>query len=94
MSLRDLEATNCPACGEYMPMTMSEKRRIHYCDRTPPLDGLPTTVYACPVCGGHGASRWGCWGSESHPHDHAFMRPVHELVRERAAALDEVGWPL
>lgn len=85
----ELHATHCARCGEYMPLTLAGDHRIHGCDRTPPLDGLPTTIYACPVCGGHGASRWGCWGTKERPHEHAYMRPVHELVRERAAALHE-----
>jgi predicted RNA-binding Zn-ribbon protein involved in translation (DUF1610 family) len=71
----------CPNCGIYMPLALNGSQRIHGCDRTPPLDGLPPTIYACPRCGGHGASRWGCWGTKDHPHDHAYMQPVHELVR-------------
>jgi hypothetical protein len=81
----DPNVTHCPHCGCYMPMNLAGTQRLHDCDRTPPLDGLPPTLYACPVCGGHGASRWGCWGSDEHPHEHAYMRPVHELVRELAA---------
>lgn len=73
--------THCPACGAYMPRSLDGSRRVHSCDRTPPLDGLPPNLFACPTCGGHGASRWGCWGTPERPHDHAFMQPIHELVR-------------
>lgn len=72
---------HCPRCGEYMPMRLNGRERVHGCDRTPPSDGLPTTIYACPTCGGHGRSAWGCEGTAENPHPHAYMQPVHELVR-------------
>lgn len=49
---------------------------------TPPLDGLPATIYVCRVCGGHGASRWGCWGRPDLPHDHVYMEPLHEIIAQ------------
>lgn len=73
---------HCKACGEYIPKTLAGDQSQHDCGRTPPLDHLPPTIYVCPVCGGHGRSRWGCWGTAAHPHDHIYMRPVHELVQE------------
>lgn len=79
------DESHCNACGKYIPLTLDETRRVHCCDRTPPLDGLPATIYACPVCAGHGASCWGCWGTIARPHPHTFMRPIHELIRERVA---------
>lgn len=68
-----------------MPLTLSGDKRVHSCDRTAPQDGLPPNLFACPICGGHGAARWGCVGSPQHPHRKTFMRPIHELVRERGA---------
>jgi hypothetical protein len=73
------ERKNCPNCGVYMPLTLDEKRRVHECDRTPPID-LPFGVCACPTCGGYAPFRAGCWGTKAHPHPHAYMRPIHELV--------------
>lgn len=72
----------CRACGCYAPLSLDGNRRVHGCDRTPPADGLPATIYACPICAGHGACAWGCWGTEERPHEHAYMRPIHEIVRE------------
>lgn len=79
---RSDDATHCRACGQYMPLTLAGAARVHDCDRTPPLDGLPPTIYACPTCGGHGASAWGCWGTPERPHPHVYMRPIHTLIRE------------
>lgn len=73
---------HCPACGHYLPMRIDGTGRVdHECDRTPPLDGLPPTIYVCPVCAGHGRCRYGCWGTRANPHAHAYMEPLHELVR-------------
>jgi hypothetical protein len=80
----------CPACGKYMPFTLDGEQRVHDCGRTPPLDGLPIAVCACPICGGHGRYRWGCWGSDEHPHEHAHMRPIHELIRGQNTLLQLV----
>lgn len=75
-----VDAAYCERCGRYMPLTLDGARRVHECERTKPLDDLPFGICACPVCGGYGRSRWGCWGSREHPHEHAFMIPIHELV--------------
>lgn len=77
------EEKNCPSCGHYMPLTLDGTRRVHECERTAPLDGLPFGICACPVCGGYALYRYGCWGSKENPHPHAYMRPIHELVREK-----------
>jgi hypothetical protein len=77
---RDLNGTStCPKCGEYMPLTLDETRRIHHCHRTPPID-LPHGICVCPVCGGYAPFRAGCWGTKEDPHPHAYMRPIHEVV--------------
>lgn len=73
----------CDRCGQYMPMRLSGESRVHGCDRTPPLDGLPPTIYACPVCAGHSLHRYGCIGTQENPHPNAFMKPIHELIREQ-----------
>jgi hypothetical protein len=82
------ERAYCLACGEYMPKTLDGSRCVHECDRTPPLDGLPPNIYACPICGGHAARRYGCWGTEQRPHAHAYMQPVHELARTASQATE------
>lgn len=81
----DVLETHCPACGEYRPMRLNEQGRVHHCDRTPPADGLPTNVCACPTCGGVALHRYGCWGTRENPHPHAYMLPIHELVKRGAA---------
>jgi hypothetical protein len=83
--------THCPRCGCYAPMSLGGERGACGCGRTAPLDGLPPTIYACPVCAGHGRSRWGCWGSLERPHDHAFMEPIHELILGRPQVLASEG---
>lgn len=73
----------CPRCGSYQPMRLNESGRLSCkCDRTPPIGDVPVNVFACPMCGGHGSSRLGCWGSQKYPHKHCYMKPVYELVRE------------
>lgn len=72
----------CPACGQYMPLTIYGDCRVHDCDRTPPVGDVVPNIYVCPECGGHGTFRFGCWGTENNPHEHEFARPVHELVQE------------
>jgi hypothetical protein len=76
----DSDEGNCRACGEYMPMNLAGTARVHECERTPPLDGLPPVVCVCPTCGGVGRYRYGCWGTVTRPHEHAFMVPTHELI--------------
>ena len=41
-------------------------------------------VEPCAICGGYAPGRYGCWGTTEHPHEHAFMKPIHELVRSLA----------
>ena len=77
----------CPKCGAYMPLTLDGTCRVHQCHRTPPLGGLPHGICACPICGGYGPGRYGCWGTIGDPHDHAYMRPIHELVRAAGARM-------
>ena len=76
----------CTACGEYAPKSLDGSRRIHECDATPPLDGMPPIVTVCPTCGRAGRYRWGCWGTTEHPHEHTFMVTTRELVSRVAAA--------
>lgn len=78
------EAT-CECCNAYMPLNLAGTARVHDCDFTPPSDGLPHGVCACPVCGGYGLYRWGCVGTEKNPHEHAFMMPIRELVADPTA---------
>ena len=72
----------CPNCGCYKPRTLAGDRPDCGCGRTPPLDGLSPNICVCPVCGGVALRRYGCWGSKSKPHPHAYMRMAHELVVE------------
>lgn len=81
----------CVACGEYAPMTLDGTARVHHCDRTPPSDGLPPNLYVCPVCWGHGASRWGCWGTVEKPHAHAYMQPLREVIQDRCSCISACG---
>jgi hypothetical protein len=71
---------NCPACGCYVPRALNGRQIDCGCGRTPPSDGLPFQIFACPKCGGHGKHAWGCWGTAGRPHPHAFMRPIHKLI--------------
>jgi hypothetical protein len=83
----------CEACGVYVPRRHNGARVEHDCDRTPPVGKLPPTLFACPTCGGHGASAFGCWGTLARPHEHVFMERVHEIVADRArltARLEEM----
>lgn len=75
----------CTACGCYVPRTLAGDRNGCSCGRTPPMDGLPANIFVCPVCLGHGASRWGCWGTRERPHEHAFMVPMLDLLKRKVA---------
>jgi hypothetical protein len=71
----------CTACGMYVPMTIADNddRIAHDCGRTPPTN-MPVAIYACPTCFAYGDARWGCWGTTQHPHPHAYMEPVYDLL--------------
>lgn len=78
----------CTACGRYQPKTLGGDETACDCGRTPPASNLPPNIYVCPTCHGHGANPLGCWGTSAKPHEHAFMRPMLELLR---GSVDEDG---
>jgi hypothetical protein len=72
----------CINCGCYIPKTLGGQQLECGCDRTKPLGDLPYMVCICPKCGGVAPGRYGCWGNERKPHEHCYMVPSYELVKE------------
>lgn len=74
---------HCAGCGRYQPMRVNETGRVDCgCGRTPPASGLPANIFVCPACGGHAASKLGCWGTPYGAHEHCYMVNVYDLARE------------